>query len=140
MVTKWGLSDRMGPLTYTEEEGEVFLGKSVTKSKMVSDETAQAIDSEIRGIIDRNYQRAYDILTENTDKLHLMADALIKYETIDVAQIDAIMDGKEPGPPQDWSSGDSGSSDDGGGSNKAEADTTSSKSKKADLSDPASSH
>lgn len=140
MVTKWGLSDRMGPLTYTEEEGEVFLGKSVTKSKMVSDETAQAIDSEIRGIIDRNYQRAHDILTENTDKLHMMADALIKYETIDVGQIDSIMDGKEPGPPRDWSSGDSGSSNDGGGSSKAESDSTSSKSKKADLSDPAGSH
>jgi cell division protease FtsH len=103
MVTQWGLSDRMGPLTYSEDEGEVFLGKSYGKQKTVSDETAQAIDSEVRAIIDRNYQRAVDILKTNNDKLHLMADALLKYETIDSAQIDSIMDGKEPGPPQDWS-------------------------------------
>jgi cell division protease FtsH len=83
MVTQWGLSDRMGPLTYSEEEGEVFLGKSYGKQKTVSDETAQAIDSEIRSIIDRNYQRALDILTKEEDKLHKMADALMKYETID---------------------------------------------------------
>jgi len=103
MVTQWGLSDRMGPLTYSEEEGEVFLGKSYGKQKTVSDETAQAIDSEIRAIIDRNYQRALDILTKEEDKLHKMSDALMKYETIDAAQIDAIMEGKEPGPPADWS-------------------------------------
>jgi cell division protease FtsH len=138
MVTKWGLSDRMGPLTYTEDEGEVFLGKSVTKSKMVSDETAQAIDSEIRGIIDRNYERSENILNDNMDKLHLMANALIKYETIDVAQIDAIMEGKEPGPPSDWSSsGPSDSSDDGGPGKVKAADEIDNK---ADLSDPASSH
>ena len=139
MVTKWGLSDRMGPLTYTEEEGEVFLGKSVTKSKQVSDETAQAIDSEIRGIIDRNYQRSYDILNENKDKLHLMADALMKYETIDVGQINDIMDGKEPGPPQDWGSSSSGpdSPSDSGGASKVGSDDAD---KKADLSDPASLH
>ncbi len=103
MVTQWGLSDRMGPLTYSEEEGEVFLGKSYGKQKTVSDETAQAIDSEIRAIIDRNYQRALDILTKQEDKLHKMADALMKYETIDAGQIDSIMEGKEPGPPADWS-------------------------------------
>ncbi|MDH3762703.1 MAG: ATP-dependent zinc metalloprotease FtsH [Gammaproteobacteria bacterium] len=103
MVTQWGLSDRMGPLSYSEEEGEVFLGKSYGKQKTVSDETAQAIDSEIRSIIDRNYQRSVEILKQNEDKLHLMADALMKYETIDATQIDAIMEGREPGPPQDWS-------------------------------------
>ena len=102
MVTQWGLSDRMGPLSYSEEEGEVFLGKSYGKQKTVSDETAQAIDSEIRTIIDRNYERAEEILKSNEDKLHLMADALMKYETIDSNQIDAIMEGKEPGPPKDW--------------------------------------
>ncbi len=138
MVTKWGLSDRMGPLTYTEEEGEVFLGKSVTKSKMVSDETAQAIDSEIRGIIDRNYQRADEILKDNEDKLHLMADALIKYETIDVGQIDAIMKGKEPGPPSDWSSSGGPNDSDDSGSSKVKASDD--KDEKADLSDPASLH
>ncbi len=138
MVTKWGLSDRMGPLTYIEEEGEVFLGKSVTKSKMVSDETAQAIDSEIRSIIDRNYERALTILKENEDKLHLMADALMKYETIDVSQIDTIMEGREPGPPQDWTSN---GSDDPSGSGGAGATKAKSKDdKKAGLSDPASLH
>ncbi|MEM7562224.1 MAG: ATP-dependent zinc metalloprotease FtsH [Pseudomonadota bacterium] len=108
MVTQWGLSDRMGPLSYSEEEGEVFLGKSYGKQKTVSDETAQAIDSEIRAIIDKNYQRSVDILKAHEDKLHLMADALMKYETIDVGQIDSIMEGKEPGPPDDWSDDETG--------------------------------
>jgi cell division protease FtsH len=108
MVTQWGLSDRMGPLTYSEEEGEVFLGKSYGKQKTLSDDTAQAIDSEIRTIIDRNYQRSVEILGQNEDKLHLMADALMKYETIDVSQIDSIMLGKVPGPPMDWSDDESG--------------------------------
>lgn len=137
MVTKWGLSDRMGPLTYSEDEGEVFLGRSVTNTKTVSDETAQAIDSEIRGFIDRNYQRAYEILTENKDKLHKMADALMKYETIDALQIDAIMEGKEPGPPQDWSN--DSEPDDPNGSSGATSTKTKTK-KKADLTDPASLH
>ncbi len=109
MVTQWGLSDRMGPLSYSEDEGEVFLGKSYGKQKTVSDETAQAIDSEIRAIIDRNYQRARDLLEANIDKMHLMADALMKYETIDSGQIDAIMEGREPGPPDDWSDDETGS-------------------------------
>jgi cell division protease FtsH len=108
MVTKWGLSDRMGPLSYSEDEGEVFLGKSYGKQKTVSDDTAQAIDSEIRTIIDRNYQRSLDILKKNEEKLHLMADALMKYETIDAGQIDAIMEGREPGPPEDWSDDEPG--------------------------------
>jgi cell division protease FtsH len=110
MVTQWGLSDRMGPLSYSEDEGEVFLGKSYGKQKTLSDETAHSIDSEIRTIIDRNYQRSVDILKQNEDKLHLMADALMKYETIDVGQIDTIMEGREPGPPQDWSDDDTGPS------------------------------
>ncbi len=112
MVTQWGLSDRMGPLSYSEEEGEVFLGKSYGKQKTVSDDTAQAIDSEIRAIIDRNYQRSVEILKQNEDKLHLMADALMKFETIDSGQIDTIMDGKEPGPPDDWSNDEKGSTPD----------------------------
>jgi cell division protease FtsH len=112
MVTQWGLSDRMGPLAYSEEEGEVFLGMTYGKQKTMSDETAQAIDSEIRAIIDRNYQRAAKILKQNEDKLHLMAAALMKYETIDAGQIDSIMEGKEPGPPSDWSDDESGPSSD----------------------------
>jgi cell division protease FtsH len=101
MVTKWGLSS-LGPLAYGEEEGEVFLGHSVTQHKNISDETAHAIDLEVRAIIDRNYKRAVDLLTENIDKLHMMADALMKYETIDAQQIDDIMEGREPRPPRDW--------------------------------------
>jgi cell division protease FtsH len=102
MVTRWGLSDRLGPLAYAEDEGEVFLGRSVTKHKNVSDDTAHAIDEEIRSFIDRNYQRAQTILTENIDKLHTMAEALMKYETIDSSQIDNIMTGKPVGKPSDW--------------------------------------
>lgn len=108
MVTKWGLSDRLGPLTYTEDEGEVFLGRSVTQHKQVSDGTARAIDEEIRGFIDRNYERAEQILKDNVDKLHVMAEALLKYETIDSDQIDDIMEGKVPRPPKGWSDDDSG--------------------------------
>jgi len=102
MVTRWGFSERLGPLTYLEDEGEVFLGHAVTQHKMVSDETAHIIDEEIRSIIDRNFQLAEKLLTENLDKLQLMADALIKYETIDSEQIDEIMIGKEPHPPEYW--------------------------------------
>ena len=102
MVTRWGLSERLGPLAYSEEEGEVFLGRSVTKHKSVSEETAHLIDEEIRSFIDRNYARSETILKQNIDKLHLMADALMKYETIDHLQIDDIMLGKAPRPPQNW--------------------------------------
>lgn len=103
MVTRWGLSNKLGPLTYSEDEGEVFLGHSVTQHKNVSDETAHIIDEEIRSFIDRNYERAQSILEEKKDRLHLMADALMKYETIDKDQIDDIMSGKDPRPPKDWS-------------------------------------
>ena len=112
MVTKWGLSERLGPLTYSEDEGEVFLGHSVSRHKVVSDETAHVIDEEIRHIVDRNYQRAKQVLAAHLDKLHAMADALIKYETIDSLQIDDIMAGKPPRPPQD--SGEPTTPTDGG--------------------------
>ena len=102
MVTKWGLSERMGPLAYAEDEGEVFLGRSVTQHKHMSEATAKLIDEEIRVLIDRNYDRAERILKENMDKLHMMAEALVKYETIDRNQIDAIMEGRTPPPPKDW--------------------------------------
>ena len=113
MVTKWGLSEKLGPLTYTEDEGEVFLGRSVTQHKNVSDETAHIIDEEIRSFIDRNYERSRKILEEKKDILHLMADALMKYETIDKDQIDEIMHGKEPSPPRDWSDSSTPPSDKG---------------------------
>ena len=102
MVTKWGLSERLGPLAYSEEDGEIFLGRSVTQHKQVSDGTAHAIDEEIRSIIDNNYRRAKQILEERMDRLHAMAEALIKYETIDEVQIKDIMAGREPRPPADW--------------------------------------
>ena len=102
MVTKWGLSDRLGPLTYSEENGEVFLGRSVTQHKQVSDVTAHAIDEEVRRVIDNNFQRARQILTSNLDRLHVMAEALMKYETIDEEQIKDIMEGRTPRPPRDW--------------------------------------
>ncbi|MEE8236456.1 MAG: ATP-dependent zinc metalloprotease FtsH [Gammaproteobacteria bacterium] len=102
MVTKWGLSERLGPLTYSEEEGEVFLGRSVTQHKVVSDVTAHAIDEEIRKIVDSNYEHATQILKDKLDTLHRMADALMKFETIDDKQIAEIMEGREPRPPEDW--------------------------------------
>jgi cell division protease FtsH len=102
MVTKWGLSDEHGPIAYAEDEGEVFLGRSVSQTKNVSDETARRIDEVVRGILDRAYARSKQILTDNMDKLHVMAEALLTYETIDAQQIDAIMEGRRPGPPADW--------------------------------------
>jgi cell division protease FtsH len=102
MVTKWGLSERLGPLTYSEDDGEVFLGHSVTQRKQVSDDTAHAIDEEVRRIVDHNYEVARKILKDNVDKLHAMAKALVKYETIGDSQIRDIMNGKEPQPPEDW--------------------------------------
>jgi len=113
MVTKWGLSEKLGPLSYAEEEGEVFLGRSVTKHKEVSDETSHLIDEEIRAVIDQNYERAESILKENRTILDLMAEALIKFETIDGTQIKDIMEGRTPRPPEDWSESDDDEDDDG---------------------------
>jgi cell division protease FtsH len=103
MVTKWGLSDEMGPIAYGEEEDEVFLGRSVTQHKNVSDDTARRIDEVVRAILDRAYARTKAILTGNIEKLHMMADALLTYETIDAHQIEDVMNGRVPGPPLDWS-------------------------------------
>lgn len=112
MVTKWGMSDKLGALVYSEEEGEVFLGRSVTQHKNVSDETAHIIDEEIRLVIDVNYARTREILVENNDLLIAMSEALLKYETIDRDQIDDIMAGKEPREPKGWSDIGSDDSDD----------------------------
>jgi cell division protease FtsH len=115
MVTKWGLSEKMGPLLYDEDGEEVFLGRSASQPhKAISDETAKQIDAEVRRIIDECYEKARDILEENVDKLHLMAEALMQYETIDSDQIDDIMEGRAPREPSDWNG--RGSSDDGTGS------------------------
>ncbi len=101
MVTKWGLSE-LGPITFGEEEDEVFLGRSVTQHKNVSNETASRIDAVVRSILDKAYERTTKILTENLDKLHTMAEALLQYETIDAVQIDAIMEGRDVPPPTGW--------------------------------------
>jgi len=102
MVTKWGLSEELGPIAYADEEEEVFLGRSVSQTKSVSDATARKIDEVVRSILDKAYARTTEILKEHTDKLHIMAEALLAYETIDASQIDAIMEGRRPGPPADW--------------------------------------
>jgi len=101
MVTRFGLSDELGPLAYAEDEGEVFLGRSVTQQRQISPETAQAIDKEVRSIIDRNYKRSRQLLEENLEKLHTMAGALLKYETISKDQIDDIMEGRPMREPED---------------------------------------
>lgn len=106
MVTKWGLSEKLGPLMYAEEEGEVFLGRSAgSQHANVSGETAKMIDQEVRRIIDDCYGTAKRLLDENRDKLEMMADALMKYETIDSDQIDDIMAGRVPREPRDWQGG-----------------------------------
>ncbi|OOY37737.1 ATP-dependent metalloprotease [Solemya velum gill symbiont] len=143
MVTRWGLSERLGPLAYGEEEGEVFLGRSVTTHKNVSDDTAHAIDEEIRAFIDRNYDRAETILKENTDKLHAMSDALMKYETIDKKQIEDIMSGKTPRPPEGWTEPDDDQSGSGQSAASKDEDVSDEKGAKKDdgtIGDPASQH
>jgi cell division protease FtsH len=100
MVMKWGLSEKLGPLAYQDEEGEVFLGRAVTQHQAVSDETARLIDQEVRAVIDRNYERTRQLLTEHMDQLRAMAEALMRYETIGKDQIDDIMDGRPVRPPQ----------------------------------------
>jgi len=138
MVTKWGLSEKLGPLAYSEDEGEVFLGRSVTQHKNVADDTARVIDEEIRDVIDRNYKRAEQILKDNMDILHSMSDALIKYETIDASQIDQLMERKEVSAPKDWN--DDG--DDGASSAKSSTDEKEKKDDKGDgsIGGPASLH
>jgi cell division protease FtsH len=102
MVTQWGFSEKLGPLLYAEEEGEVFLGRSVTKNKSMSEDTVKLIDAEIRDFIDRNYSRAKQLIEENMDILHAMKDCLMQYETIDAKQIDDLMARREVRPPEHW--------------------------------------
>ena len=111
MVTKWGLSEKLGPLAYSEEEGEVFLGRSVTQTKQVSDVTAKTIDEEIRNIIDDTYKQATVILKKNIKRLHKMSEALMKFETIGQLQIEDIMNDKEPRLPDDWENSDESNED-----------------------------
>jgi cell division protease FtsH len=100
MVTKWGLTEGMGPLAYQEAEGEVFLGQAVTQRQQIADQTARQIDEEDRAIVERNYERARRLLNDNLKTLHAMADALMRYETLDAEQIDDLMNGREPRPPE----------------------------------------
>jgi cell division protease FtsH len=134
MVTKWGLSAKLGPMSYSEDEGEVFLGHSVTQHKSVSDETAHTIDEEVRLIVTRNYDRAKSILENDIEKLHNMAAALIKFETIDSDQIDDIMAGRPAREPSDWQD------DDSGGPPLPAADHTDDTKSDGAIGGPASSH
>jgi cell division protease FtsH len=104
MVTRYGMSDELGPMVYAENEGEVFLGRSVTKQVNVSEQTMQKVDLEIRRIIDEQYGIARRLIEGNQDKMHAMAKALLDWETIDTEQLDDIMEDKPPRPPKDWSS------------------------------------
>ena len=102
MVTRYGMTDELGPMVYAENEGEVFLGRSITTHKNVSEATMQQVDGEIRRIIDDQYSLARKLIEDNKDKMHAMAQALLEWETIDSDQIDDIMEDKVPRPPKDW--------------------------------------
>jgi len=103
MVTRYGMSDLLGPMVYAENEGEVFLGRSITKTTNVSEETMRKVDQEIRRIIDEQYALARKLIEDNSDKMHLMAKALLDWETIGIEQLDDIMAGRPPRPPKDLS-------------------------------------
>ena len=103
MVTRYGMTEALGPMVYAENEGEVFLGRSVTKTTNMSEQTMQKVDVEVRNIIDTQYARARKLIEDNQDKMHAMAKALLEWETIDVTQLDDIMAGKAPSAPKDWS-------------------------------------
>jgi len=102
MVTRYGMTDELGPMVYAENEGEVFLGRSVTKTTHMSEETMRKVDGVIRRIIDEQYTIARKHIEDNKDKMHAMAKALLEWETIDSDQIDDIMSGKPPRMPKDW--------------------------------------
>jgi len=102
MVMRYGMTDALGPIVYSENEGEVFLGRSVTKTTNMSEETMRKVDAEVRRIIDEQYGIARKLIEDNSDKMHAMAKALLEWETIDGEQIKDIMDGKPPRPPKDW--------------------------------------
>ncbi|MCL1074207.1 ATP-dependent zinc metalloprotease FtsH [Shewanella dokdonensis] len=137
MVTQWGFSEKLGPLLYAEEEGEVFLGRSMAKAKHMSDETAAIIDAEVKALIERNYQRARQLLNDNIDILHAMKDALIKYETIDSHQIADLMARRDVRPPADWNMDDKDST---GGNSRPHADEPKTDASAADLTKPGETH
>ena len=102
MVTRYGMTDALGPMVYAENEGEVFLGRSVTKTTNMSEQTMEKVDGEVRRIIDEQYALARNLIEANSDKMHAMAKALLEWETIDSEQLDDIMAGRAPRPPKDW--------------------------------------
>jgi cell division protease FtsH len=102
MVMRYGMTDALGPIVYAENEGEVFLGRSVTKTTNMSESTMQKVDGEVRRIIDEQYNLARGLIEEHSSKMHAMAKALLEWETIDTDQLDDIMAGREPRPPKDW--------------------------------------
>jgi cell division protease FtsH len=102
MVMRYGMTDALGPMVYAENEGEVFLGRSVTKTTSMSEHTMQMVDIEVRKIIDTQYANARKLIEENSDKMHAMAKALLEWETIDMSQLDDIMAGRPPSAPKDW--------------------------------------
>ena len=102
MVMRYGMTESLGPMVYAENEGEVFLGRSITKTTNMSESTMQKVDAEVRRIIDEQYGQARKLIEQNQDKMHAMAKALLEWETIDSDQLDDIMAGKEPRPPKDW--------------------------------------
>jgi cell division protease FtsH len=140
MVTRWGLSEKLGPMTFSDDDGEVFLGRSVTQHKTVSDETAHVIDEEVRNIVSSNYARAKAILEGNIEKLHAMADALIEFETLDTDQIDDIMNGKSPRPPASWDSSENDDDNNAVDENSSSPEQDDITGRKDGIGGPANSH
>jgi cell division protease FtsH len=125
MVMRYGMTTALGPMVYAENEGEVFLGRSVTKTTNMSEQTMQKVDLEVRRIIDEQYGLARRLIEENKDKMHAMAKALLEWETIEGEQLDDIMAGREPRPPKDWTPRNPPTTDGGGpggGGNAVAAD------------------
>jgi len=138
MVTQWGLSEKLGPMLFAEEEGEVFLGRSSSKSLHMSDETAKLIDEEIKSVVARNYGRAETLIKDNLDILHAMKDALMKYETIDALQIDDLMARTDVRKPAGWDDNGSNSSNNSsnGGDTSAKKEDSEKSQPSPDLSKP----
>ncbi|UFS56911.1 ATP-dependent zinc metalloprotease FtsH [Comamonadaceae bacterium M7527] len=124
MVMRYGMTDALGPMVYAENEGEVFLGRSVTKTTSISEQTMQTVDAEVRRIIDEQYKLARDLIEKHSNEMHAMAKALLEWETIDAEQIADIMAGKVPRPPKDWSKPAADAGHGGSGGNGAVATET----------------
>lgn len=125
MVMRYGMSEALGPMVYAENEGEVFLGRSVTKTTNMSESTMKKVDDEVRSIIDNQYNLARRLIEEHADKMHAMAHALLEWETIDSEQLDDIMAGRPPRPPKDWVPRTPSSGDGSGGATAVQSSNTS---------------